>query len=75
MHIFNILNIGLAGGYTDFNEPGDVGGDGKTDIFDLLELLKQIGGSTEKNDLGDVDGDGEVNIFNLLQLLKLIAGK
>ena len=53
---------------------GDVRGDGKTDIFDLLEILQVLGGGIPPNSLSDVNGDGRTDIFDLLEWLKL-AGK
>ncbi|MBN2290348.1 MAG: dockerin type I repeat-containing protein, partial [Candidatus Glassbacteria bacterium] len=52
--------------------PGDANNDDKINIFDLLELLKQLAGVGETNNYGDVNKDGKVNIFDLLELLKLI---
>ena len=55
-------------------EPGDVSGDGKINIFDLLGLLKVLGGSGTAEGDPDVNADGKTNIFDLLSLLKLLAG-
>ena len=54
--------------------PGDANNDDNVNIFDLLELLKQLAGVSETNNYGDVDGNGQVNIFDLLELLKLLSG-
>ena len=54
-------------------EPGDVSGDGKINIFDLLALLKVLGGTGTVDGDPDVNADGKVNIFDLLSLLKLLA--
>ena len=53
---------------------GAVNNDDKIDIFDLLELLKQLADPTGQNSLGDVDEDGKVDIFDLLELLKMLSG-
>jgi hypothetical protein len=59
---------------------GDVDGNGKIDIFDLLELLKVLGGrlSLTSNPrlalASDVDANAKVDIFDLLALLKLLKG-
>jgi len=52
---------------------GDVDDDWKVDIFDLLELLKQLGGSADQTSQGDVNEDGKVDIFDLIELLKLFS--
>ena len=51
---------------------GDLDGNGRVDIFDLLALLKVIAGKVEPTDCADVNLDGRTDIFDLLQLLKLI---
>jgi len=55
-------------------QPGDVDGNIKVDIFDLLELLKVLGGRVQPGISSDVDGSGKTDIFDLLELLKLLAG-
>ena len=62
---------GTAGGDAVFyvgSMRGDTGGDGKTNIFDLLKVrqnyLKPPG--PDRDDNADVTGDGNVNIFDLL---------
>ncbi len=54
------------------NKPGDLDGDWRVSIFDLLELLKRLGGQGEPG-AGDVDGNGKVDIFDLLELLKMMG--
>ena len=56
---------------------GDIDGNGKINIFDLLNLLKILGGSpvpADSREFGaaDVDSNGKINIFDLLELLKLL---
>ncbi|HUS86292.1 MAG TPA: M6 family metalloprotease domain-containing protein, partial [Bacteroidales bacterium] len=51
---------------------GDINDDWKVDIFDLLELLKQLGGLVKHTSQGDVNKDNNVDIFDLLELLKLL---
>ena len=51
---------------------GDVSGDGKVDIFDLLALLRILSGVAETNGCADLNGDDSTNIFDLLELLRLL---
>ena len=59
---------------------GDIDGNGRIDIFDLLGLLKLLGGaefsSDRQREIANVDksADSAVNIFDLLGLLRLLAG-
>ena len=55
-------------------QPGDLDGNTKVDIFDLLELLKVLGGSVQPGVFSDVDQDGKTDIFDLLELLKILSG-
>jgi len=56
--------------------PGDVTGDGKVDIMDVIRLLKKVSGWSvsivEKN--ADVTGDGNINIMDVIRLLKAVSG-
>ena len=56
--------------------PGDINGDGKTNIFDVIRLLKLVTGE----DVGfyarpDVNGDYWINIFDVIRLLKYVTGE
>jgi hypothetical protein len=56
-------------------EPGDIDGNSRVDIFDLIGMLKILSGS--KKDFGfaaDVDLNGRFDIFDLLGILKLLGG-
>lgn len=53
---------------------GDLDGDGRRSVFDLLELLKILSGTKEGGVCADVDGSGKTDIFDLLDLLKLLSG-
>jgi len=56
--------------------PGDVTGDGKVNIMDVIRLLKKVSGWTveivEKN--ADVTGDGNIDIMDVIRLLKKVSG-
>jgi dockerin type I repeat protein len=54
------------------NIPGDANDDGKIDIFDVLEVLKELANPVLQNALCDVDRNDQVNIFDILALLKLL---
>lgn len=56
-------------------QKGDVSGDGKVNIFDLLDLIKVLSGKGTAEGAVDVNGDGKTNIFDLLELIKTLAGK
>jgi len=56
--------------------PGDVTGDGKVDIMDVIRLLKKVSewkvDIVEKN--ADVTGDGKIDIMDVIRLLKAVSG-
>jgi hypothetical protein len=60
---------------------GDLTGDGKVDIFDLLALLKVLAGGGLKSEKErqvantDESRDGSIDIFDLIALLKLLSGQ
>jgi len=59
----------------EFTGPSaDVSGDGKEDIFDLLDLLNVLGGNTPKSVFSDVNDDGKTDIFDLLEILRQLSG-
>jgi len=51
---------------------GDIDNNGKRDIFDLLELLRNLT-SASPSKKADVNSDGKVDIFDLLALLRLLS--
>lgn len=51
---------------------GDVNGDGRRDIFDLLALLRILSGSVPANACSDLDRNGVTDIFDLPALLVLL---
>ena len=55
-------------------EKGDVSGNGKVDIFDVLDLLKVISKKGTAVGDADVNADGKVDIFDLLALLTVLKG-
>jgi len=59
----------------EFTGPSaDVSGDGKENIFDLLNLLNVLGGNTPKSVFSDVNDDGKTDIFDLLEILRQLSG-
>ena len=58
------------------SKPGDVTGDGKVNIFDVVRLQKHLAGIEVEIDpiAADVTGDGKVNIFDVVRLKKFLAG-
>jgi outer membrane protein assembly factor BamB len=69
----NTGNALSSGGNSDTGR-GDLDGNSKIDVFDLLAFLRQLGtgGQTEKADLNN---DAKIDVFDLLELLKLLARK
>ena len=57
-------------------KPGDVTGDGKIDIMDVIRLLKHVSGwQVEINAPAcDVTGDGNTDIMDVIRLLKFVSG-
>ena len=56
--------------------PGDMTGDGKVNIFDVVRLLKHVTGESVKLEADpDVTGDGKDNIFDVVRLLKYVTGE
>ena len=53
---------------------GDVNGDGKADIADVLAVAKTIGGNTTYLTTADVNGDSKVNHADISYIISLIAG-
>ncbi len=55
---------------------GDLTGDDKVDVTDLIRLKKYIAdSSTELSASADLNGDGRVDILDLIRLKKIIAGE
>ena len=56
--------------------PGDITADGKTDIMDVIRLLKSVSGwDVQINDsAADVTGDSKVDIMDVIRLLKYVSG-
>lgn len=56
---------------------GDIDGNGRTDIFDLLGLLRVLAGGEGGGALtaADVNLDRKTDIFDLLEMLRLLGGK
>ena len=56
--------------------PGDVTGDGKVNLTDLVRMRKYLAGMDVifDADAGDVTGDGTVGLADLVRLRKYLAG-
>jgi uncharacterized protein (DUF362 family) len=54
--------------------PGDCNGDSKTDVFDLLALLKALSSGSQGGQY-DQNSDGRVDVFDLLALLKTLGNR
>lgn len=58
---------------------GDVNGDGKVNIQDLMKLMYYISGMTDINENSkanaDINKDGKINIQDLMRLMYYISGK
>ena len=52
---------------------GDINGDGRRNIFDLLSLLTVISGESSYSPAADLDGNAKADIFDLLVMLKLLS--
>ena len=55
---------------------GDVTGDGKIDIMDVIRLLKSVSGWDVQinKDAAEVTGDSDVTIMDVIRLLKYVSG-
>ncbi|MCE5270560.1 dockerin type I domain-containing protein [bacterium] len=70
------LKLHLAGSGMEAHAlKGDLDGNGKVDVFDLLELLKVLSGAHPDSTASDLDGNGKTDVFDLLELLKVLGGK
>ncbi len=56
--------------------PGDLNGDGRVDVFDLVRMKKYLSGQEVEvcADNLDVNNDGTVDVIDLIRLKKSIAG-
>lgn len=52
---------------------GDVNGDGKVDINDVVAVINHMAG-TSTYDKSDVNGDKEVNINDVVSIINIMAG-
>ena len=68
----NILAEGLIEHRGNLPPKGDLDSNGKTNIFDLLGILKALSrGETSWE--ADLNYDGKVNIFDLLEMLRALT--
>jgi len=67
-------SLGLpAAPFQWWRRSGDLDGNDRVDIFDLLGMLKMLGGSTAASGFADLDSNGKVDVFDLLQMLKRLS--
>ena len=55
--------------------PGDVNGDGNTDIDDVNELINMLLEYKEKTAAADVNGDGNVDIDDVNAVINILLQK
>ena len=67
----NVLAGGLIEHRGNLPPKGDLDQDGRTNIFDLLAMLKKISGG-DQDWASDMNYDGRVDIFDLLELLRAL---
>lgn len=58
---------------------GDVNGDGKVNLFDIIAMIRHYNGtgnalSDEQLKAADVTGDGKVNLFDVIDMIKYYNG-
>ena len=53
---------------------GDVNGDEKMDISDVVAIINTMAGDTTFAATADVNGDGEVNISDVVKVINIMAG-
>ena len=53
--------------------PGDLDGNARVDVFDLLELIKVLNGKVPPAISSDADTDGKTDIFDLLEILRQLG--
>jgi hypothetical protein len=59
---------------TSYRDFGDVNGDTKVDISDIVAVINTIAGSTESlNPHADVNGDGGIDISDIVMVINVIA--
>lgn len=60
-------------------EAGDIDGDGKIEVRDMLQILQTLSGSQsmkpEDQKKADIDGDGKVTIKDVLRVLHFVSGQ
>ena len=72
---YNFSRSGNFGVEARKESPGDVNGDSRVDIFDLLSLLKVLGGQETGQDrleAADVNQDSRADIFDLLGAIEIV---
>jgi len=64
--VLNLSGMGQA-------STSDLNGNGRTDIMDLIEIIKILGNPVPGSLYGDCNGDGKVNIFDFIDLLRTLG--
>ena len=70
------FGLDVAGGVTDVD--GDINGDGRLDVTDLVTLSKYIadGDATHvQTDKADLNGDGRITVADVVELARRIANQ
>jgi len=57
-------------------KPGDVNGDDKVNVGDIMAVINYMAGQTEGIDekVADVNGDGNVNVGDIMAIINIMAG-
>ena len=69
----------VEGGSTPEILYGDINGDGRVNLFDVIAMIKYYNGigdglSEEQLKAADVTGDGKVNLFDVIEMIKYYNG-
>jgi hypothetical protein len=56
-------------------KPGDVNGDGKVNVGDIMAVINFMAGQTAgiNKDIADVNGDGNVNVGDIMAIINIMA--
>jgi biopolymer transport protein ExbD len=59
----------------DVGPKGDVNGDSKVNVGDIMAVINVMAGLGGNNAKGDVNGDGKVNVGDIMAVINIMAGK